>query len=577
MKKNNFMKDAIILFIITLIAGLSLGGVYEITKAPIKKAMEASKQAAYKKVFPTAEKFLENEKNTQAIIDSSDEISGLGFGNVRVDEVVDALDSSENVLGHVITATSKDGYGGELQLSVGVEKEGKINGIAFLSLNETPGLGMNAAKEEFYTQFNDKTVDKFKVVKVSPAGDDEIQAISGATITSSAVTNAVNTAVYFANYVIGDKTADNTSKKEAPFVMAFPGAEYFDEIDIDLNELNGKLAQDKGITIDKLYITLDEDNNTLGFMPVITSTKAYSKELTLAVGMNFDSIIQGIGFVKINETPGLGMKVAEKEFYEQYIDKSVAEFELALNGINKDSDIAAISGATITSYAVNQIINTAIGSVYSYIDFEKKYNTIERIAKKDLASVADVVSSGTENTHNGVSSTSQENSDAVSSNSPVVEREPLSDEEIFEEAFETAEAFEEAEYSKEDIDKLLKEKGFEKIEFERIVTALDSNAKKSGDIIMLTSKEAYHEYMKLAVGINTQGNIEGISFVDIFETQGLGMKVTEAEFYEQYFNKNKQSFELEEINSVSGATISTKAVNNLINAALYLSNEYIRE
>jgi len=196
-KQSGFIKDAIILFAITLISGLILGFIYDITKAPIAAAAKAAKNEAYAVVFPEAKDFEANDAETSKIAETADEILGKGFGHVNIDAVVDAKDESGNNVGRVITATSKDGYNGTVQLSVGVKSDGTVVGITFLTLAETPGLGMRAGEKNFYSQFANKNTKEFKLVKGSAGGDNEISAISGSTITSSAVTNAVNAALYF--------------------------------------------------------------------------------------------------------------------------------------------------------------------------------------------------------------------------------------------------------------------------------------------------------------------------------------------------------------------------------------------
>lgn len=196
-KQSGFIKDAIILFAITLISGLILGFVYDITKAPIAAAAKAAKNEAYAVVFPEAKDFEASDVETAKIAETADEISGKGFGHVTIDEVVDAKDASGNNVGRVITATSKDGYNGTVQLSVGIKSDGTVVGITFLTLAETPGLGMRAGEKDFYSQYANKNTKEFKLVKGSASGDNEIAAISGSTITSSAVTNAVNAALYF--------------------------------------------------------------------------------------------------------------------------------------------------------------------------------------------------------------------------------------------------------------------------------------------------------------------------------------------------------------------------------------------
>lgn len=195
MSKGGFMKDALILFAITLVAGACLGGVYEATKAPIAAANLAAKEAAYRTVLPDAASF-EADDMTEIMAAANAEVSGLGYGNVTVDEAAIALDGSGAPMGYVVTTTSKDGYGGAITVSVGVLADGTVNGIAFLTLAETAGLGMNA-DTDWKNQYAGKNVDAFSVTKNGASAENEINAISGATITSNAVTGAVNTAVYF--------------------------------------------------------------------------------------------------------------------------------------------------------------------------------------------------------------------------------------------------------------------------------------------------------------------------------------------------------------------------------------------
>ena len=195
MSKGGFMKDALILFAITLVAGACLGGVYEATKEPIAAANLAAKEEAYRTVLPDAASF-EADDMTDVMASANAEVSGLGYGNVTVDEAAVALDGSGTPMGFVVTTTSKDGYGGAITVSVGVLADGTVNGIAFLTLAETAGLGMNA-DTDWKNQYAGKNVDAFSVTKNSASAENEINAISGATITSNAVTGAVNTAVYF--------------------------------------------------------------------------------------------------------------------------------------------------------------------------------------------------------------------------------------------------------------------------------------------------------------------------------------------------------------------------------------------
>lgn len=188
---NKIVKNAAILAAITLVAGALLGVVQGVTEEPIAKAKEVEKQEAYKQVLSEADKFEPYaDFDAEAAVKAVAEIEGT-----VIDEVVTAKKGSEDA-GYVITVTDKNGYGGNIQVSVGILPDKTVNGIAILSINETAGLGMNAQKPEFYGQYAGKQTESFYVSKDGGNGE-EIQAISGATITSRAVTGAVNAALAY--------------------------------------------------------------------------------------------------------------------------------------------------------------------------------------------------------------------------------------------------------------------------------------------------------------------------------------------------------------------------------------------
>lgn len=179
--------------VITLVSGLLLGMVYEVTKDPIQKQEAEQKIAAYKNVFADAYEF-EQIADEQTVAQLAEEsLKAAGFdGKDQVDEILSAVSEDGNVLGIVMQITSKEGYGGDIQLALGVQKDGTVNGISILSISETAGLGMKADTEEFKSQFSGKKTELFTYTKTGAASDDEIDAISGATITTNAVTDGVN-------------------------------------------------------------------------------------------------------------------------------------------------------------------------------------------------------------------------------------------------------------------------------------------------------------------------------------------------------------------------------------------------
>lgn len=199
---NKIVKNTLILSAITIVAGCLLGLVYEITKAPIAQAQENAKQEAYKTVLADAAEFTVDDTLDAAA--AANVLQEAGYTGDDIAEVAKALDASGAVMGYVITVTSHEGYGGDIKISVGILSDGTVKGIEMLEISETAGLGMKADEDEFKNQFKDKQVEKFSYTKSGEDGDDKIDALSGATITTNAVTNAVDSAlVYFQNVLGG--------------------------------------------------------------------------------------------------------------------------------------------------------------------------------------------------------------------------------------------------------------------------------------------------------------------------------------------------------------------------------------
>ena len=183
---STMLKEAGILFAITLIAGLVLGVVNELTKEPIRIQQEKAVSEACKAVFSEAVSFEELEYIPAE--DLSEELSDMG---VKLGKIYRALRGDESLLGYVLESTSTEGYGGNIVLYLGVTLDGTLNDISILEISETPGLGMQAP-EVLVPQFHDRKAESFIYTKSGASADNEIDAITSATITTKAVTNAVN-------------------------------------------------------------------------------------------------------------------------------------------------------------------------------------------------------------------------------------------------------------------------------------------------------------------------------------------------------------------------------------------------
>ncbi len=206
---KNMIKDSLVLFAITLIAGLILGVVYQVTKEPIAAQQEKAKQEACKEVFADAAGFEEaagqaGEENTAGEYNTPLDASWTeqGFSGVDIGETLIAKDAGGNTLGYVITVIDHEGYGGDISFMMGVRNDGTLNGISLLSISETAGLGMRA-EEVLKPQFAQKNVERFEYVKGNAVAENQIDAISGATITTNAVTNGVNAGLHYFHTVLG--------------------------------------------------------------------------------------------------------------------------------------------------------------------------------------------------------------------------------------------------------------------------------------------------------------------------------------------------------------------------------------
>lgn len=204
-KKQNpsaeMVKNAGILFAITLLAGIALGFVHELTKAPIAHQQELKVQRACAEVFSQAASFSEVSPYELPTAPGSSLLTGLAAEHnaelgAEVGEVYRALAQDGSLLGYVLKVTTKEGYGGNIELMVGITMEGSISGISILSISETPGLGMQAG-DVLVPQFAGRTAESFVYTKTGAVAENEIDAISGATITTRAVTNAVNAGLYY--------------------------------------------------------------------------------------------------------------------------------------------------------------------------------------------------------------------------------------------------------------------------------------------------------------------------------------------------------------------------------------------
>ena len=152
----------------------------------------------------------------------------------------------------------------------------------------------------------------------------------------------------------------------ASFQVVVPEAEKFesnDAMDKALAELNGAVyGTDFGrATINEAYQGLDASGNIVGYVIRATSSDGFDGDVSMAVGLNAEGAVNAIDFTTLNETPGMGMRVADPEFKDQFSGKAVSRFTLnKAGGSTADDQIDTVSGASTTSGAVVNAVNAAL-------------------------------------------------------------------------------------------------------------------------------------------------------------------------------------------------------------------------
>ena len=176
-----------ILLIVCVFAAAILGVTNAVTSERIIEEAIKADNKARKEVLAEATEFIKVEDNTIEKI-----LEKLEYD--IIDEVFEGREG-EQIVGYTIKVTPT-GYGGVMEIIVGVNKDGKVSGIKVGNNGETPGLGKNAATPKFQDQFQGKDWESgVNVIKNGTPEDDEILSIAGATMTSDAVADGVNKAL----------------------------------------------------------------------------------------------------------------------------------------------------------------------------------------------------------------------------------------------------------------------------------------------------------------------------------------------------------------------------------------------
>ncbi len=178
-KESSFVNMVLTLFVVTAIAALALGGVYNVTKEPIAIAKRLKIKKAIGEVLPEFDSIIETKILPQGGKDS------LTFYETT---------NQGEVVGTAIRTYTDEGFSGRFWIMVGFVNEDIISGTSVLEHKETPGLGdkMDKKKSDWSFQFKNKDLTKYKLSVTKDGG--EVDAITAATISSRAFCDAVQLA-----------------------------------------------------------------------------------------------------------------------------------------------------------------------------------------------------------------------------------------------------------------------------------------------------------------------------------------------------------------------------------------------
>lgn len=192
---RDYIRLAGILFLVCAVAAAALGFTNSATYDKIQEQQIIASAEAKKAVLPDADTFEKLDDSTFSTIKSDAKYNFISD--------ISVAKAGGNVVGYAVEVAPK-GYGGAVNVVVGITADGTIKGIKVGNNTETPGLGKKAATPKFQDQFSGKTWgNPISVIKNGTPKDNEIAALSGATITSRAVTTGVNQALEAAKQLSG--------------------------------------------------------------------------------------------------------------------------------------------------------------------------------------------------------------------------------------------------------------------------------------------------------------------------------------------------------------------------------------
>ena len=185
-QKIDFIRVALTLFAITAIVAAVLAVANYFT-APVVA------QSAKERLDRSLQTLMADAKSFETVSGFETRVT-VGNTKVPVAAVYAAKDASGAVIGHCVEVTPS-GSSDLIDMIVAVNSAGAVSGVQILSISDTPGIGMKVQSDEVFQKSVNGLNEPAVIVKSKPSAKNEVQVISGATISSSAYINGVSAAL----------------------------------------------------------------------------------------------------------------------------------------------------------------------------------------------------------------------------------------------------------------------------------------------------------------------------------------------------------------------------------------------
>lgn len=323
--RNDSLKIVLVLTVVAIVAAGTLSYVHQATAPAIAKTAALALQQSILEVVPGAKSYSELTGEELAVSTGAEK--PIDLGGKQLYEVYDA---AGNPIGLVIS-TEGPGFNGPIQVMLGLNLEKReITGVKVLAQSETPGLGARITEDWFLRQFTGKSFDD----PFAPKAD--IDSITGATISTGAVSSTIKQAINTIDSALSGGDID-------PVLAVVPGAASYSEAE----EIDGR----------QVYKVFDAAGNEIG-IAFTAESRGFQSTIKVLVGVDpAKHEITGLRVLEQNETPGLGTRITEDWFQDQFIGMSFdSDFKA-----NTDFDI--VTGATISSAAVGTAVKDGLAAL----------------------------------------------------------------------------------------------------------------------------------------------------------------------------------------------------------------------